>query len=298
MDNIEQATVRPERLGYSKFDVCEGTASTASTPPCNARITSSTGTHKLGSSTFNLDSREVQFTGPGITVQRAVSEKLMFTPGSRLQVNLPVDPTQKHGPENPFPGFYRSIVIHGGDFAMTSDGVPGIDITEMCANGIHNSDQYKKCPIGVHMVNSFENIGCNNATGSPSDHKVYSMLVPLVKNDDPNVIEHRKNIKIWRKTMDPPCVSQQVYDHRMQNSVQIETLDVKFPDGHSFEHYMASGVYVPTNEISIELLTKQVNEFNRIHAGVQVAAPIRYGSTNVEEGSFYCPIQFEVFPNH
>jgi hypothetical protein len=107
---------------------------------------------------------------------------------------------------------------------MTSDGVPGIDITEMCANGLRETDEYNTKQLGVHMVTSFDaaTICTNNyntAVGIDTGHKdttIQSMLIPVVNDKDVNVIEHRKNIQIWRKTMDPPRVNKIVHQHQLK----------------------------------------------------------------------------------
>jgi hypothetical protein len=297
-----KSKVKWEQIHGSSVIIQEGTSATASVPSCNGRVTVCKGNHVMGSNTFDLASREVTYTGPALMTQQLMAPILMFTPGSRLHMNLPVDPTEAHGPQNPFPGFYRSMVVMGSNFGMTSDGVPGIDITEMCAHGLHQKDVYTNNQFGVQMVNSFDaailcNTGTNNTLGmdpSDKDTTIKSMLIPLIRDDDVNVIEHLKSIETWRKTMDPPRVNKIVHEHQLKNNVELDSLELTFPHD-SFDNYMVSGVYVPADEMSKEVLIEKIDSINQDHSGVVVSKPISVG--NINNLAYYVGVRFEVFPN-
>jgi hypothetical protein len=277
--------------------VCEGTSAAVGTKPCNGKVLMRLGDECALGSRCTLGSSEATVTGCMLDVQHVVNKRLMFTPGSRLQINLPVDESEKRSENNPFPSFYRSLVVLGNRFAMTSDGVPGVDIVQMCTHGIqpHKGKEHGfkvSSSRGFRQVDSFKSVV--EKTPKRRSENVSSMLVPLVDENSEDFIAYAKHVRVVRHTMDPPCVSGAVYRNRLANNNEIHGLDNEFPPSGDYAHYMPSSVYVPAREISLHDLTKKCVLFNSMHEGVCVGKPIWVGSTNKQTGDLFVPIRWEV----
>jgi hypothetical protein len=262
----------------------------------------------------------VRVTAPCLIAQRHLAKKLQFTKGTRMKLLLPVDASVEHSENNPFPGFYRSIVILGGNIALNSNGVPGVDISTMCQHGIypdsstHTNPNYQasypeqqKLPRnnyevdhGVRMLSSFNDFKHDSITDTPVREQTYSasttgtpplqkltapvpLIIPIVDRTDPTVCKILEHIDIFKKTMDFPSFSKTVMEH---NLAQFHPIDSIFPEyvdcDVSYARCVSSFVYIPASETDMEHMLGEVSSFNKAHDGIKLSQPFLVGANNGE----------------
>jgi hypothetical protein len=285
------------RRGHNQVHVVEGTAAMMDCKPSNASVKWRKGNGVVGSSVFDLQSCEVTYKGSSLGALKCISEDCMLTPGTRLQCNLTVNEKDPICKENPFASFYRYIVVMGNHFAMTSDGNPGVKVVSLVSHGIEEHRDSTSSSTAIKMMSSFDQVNRNiqntqkNAVGvKRGGRKTESMMVPVCDMSTQIYKKHLENIRIVRNSLDPPCVTTEVYAYRLANSAVLKSMESVFPANETMTEYTTTSLYVPKDQISLEMLEQKIRQFNQKHEGAVMASPVSVG---METGCYFVAMRLQ-----
>jgi hypothetical protein len=306
--SVSRAVDKSPHTGYTRSQLLETTNSVLSVKPVVCSVKSRRGEGGFGDP-FGPGKCETTVCGTTATVQRQLLQNFCFVPSCRPQINMEIYQQPQNGiptEEDVFARFYRQVMFRGSHIVMTSDAgnslTPGANISNTClaANNTNQSrvDRQKEVVSpGVSSLvttNSFADALRLNTqkTRVPTTH-TKTIMVNVMNDSDADAVRLNAHVATIRRSLDPPHTRAVVFRKRLADAERIKQLEAEFPAG-SYERYTTCCIYYPVNDISLTDLNAKLEKINGKLDGIQSSTPIRFGSRDDSEASWFVAFQIRV----